>query len=345
MPSASLIAAQGKGRYSVCLPIGVRWMGERMAIPAAVEVAELSHVYGQRKALDRVSFRVEPGEVFAFLGPNGGGKTTLFRILSTLLRPQAGRVRVFGKSADDELISVRQQMGVVFQSPSLDKKLTVDENIAQQAALYGLHGQSFQERREEVLTQLGLLDLRSEQTESLSGGLRRRVDLAKGLIHRPRLLLLDEPSTGLDPGVRSDLWQYLNRLRDKFGVTIVLTSHLLDEADRADRIAILNHGKMVAQGKPGELRSAVGGESISIESSNPEDLAERINRRWDWNAQVIDQVVRFSCEDGVDGVGRVMREFAEHVQSIKLGKPTLEDVFIKQTGHRFWQDSEETSPA
>ena len=171
-------------------------MGETMAIPAAIEVVELSHFYGQRKALDQVSFQVKPGEIFAFLGPNGGGKTTLFRILSTLLRPQAGKVCVFGISAEDAVISVRQQMGVVFQSPSLDKKLTVDENISQQAALYGLHGQRLQERREEVLTQLGLLDRRSEKTESLSGGLRRRVDLAKGLIHRPRLLLLDEPSTG-----------------------------------------------------------------------------------------------------------------------------------------------------
>ncbi len=320
-------------------------MGETMAIPAAIEVVELSHFYGQRKALDQVSFQVKPGEIFAFLGPNGGGKTTLFRILSTLLRPQAGKVCVFGISAEDALISVRQQMGVVFQSPSLDKKLTVDENISQQAALYGLHGQRLQERREEVLTQLGLLDRRSEKTESLSGGLRRRVDLAKGLIHRPRLLLLDEPSTGLDPGARSDLWQYLKRLRDEFGVTIVLTSHLLDEADRADRIAILNHGKIVAEGEPAELRSAIGGDSISIESADPVDLAQRINQRWDWNAQVIDQLVRFSCDDGLDGVERVMREFAKDIQSIKLGKPTLEDVFIKQTGHRFWQESKEASSA
>lgn len=231
-----------------------------------------------------------------------------------------------------------------FLAPSLDKKLTVDENISQQAALYGLHGKLLLERRDEVLEQLGLTDRRGERTETLSGGLRRRVDLAKGLIHRPQLLLLDEPSTGLDPGARSDLWQYLNRLRDDHGVTIVLTSHLLDEADRGDRIAILSHGKIVADGKPTELRAAVGGDSISIESHDPLTLAQRINERWDWNAQVIDRVIRFSCEDGVDGVGLVMREFADQVQSIKLGRPTLEDVFIKETGHRFWQESEEALP-
>ena len=242
----------------------------------AIEVAELSHAYRERQALRSVSFEIAAGEIFAFLGPNGGGKSTLFRVLSTLMPPQQGHVNILGQSVVEKQLAVRETIGVVFQAPSLDKKLTVDENLSQQAALYGLHGDQLTQRREEVLQQLGLVDRRSDLTETLSGGLRRRVDLAKGLLHRPRLLLLDEPSTGLDPGARSDLWRYLQQLRDDFGVTIVLTSHLLEEADRADRVAVLHLGQIVAQGTPAELRESVGGDSISIECERPAELAAKI---------------------------------------------------------------------
>lgn len=303
----------------------------------AIEVAELSHAYRERQALRSVSFEIAAGEIFAFLGPNGGGKSTLFRVLSTLMPPQQGHVNILGQSVVEKQLAVRETIGVVFQAPSLDKKLTVDENLSQQAALYGLHGDQLTQRREEVLQQLGLVDRRSDLTETLSGGLRRRVDLAKGLLHRPRLLLLDEPSTGLDPGARSDLWRYLQQLRDDFGVTIVLTSHLLEEADRADRVAVLHLGQIVAQGTPAELRESVGGDSISIECERPAELAAKINQQFGFEVSVVDDVIRFPCSDGAVGVAQVMQEYSDEVHSIKLGKPTLEDVFIAKTGHRFWQ--------
>ena len=219
----------------------------------AVLVTDISHHYGERQALDRVSFGVQTGEVFALLGPNGSGKTTLFRVLSTLVPPQAGHVLIAGEDVQTATARVRSLLGVVFQSPSVDRKLTVQENLFHQAALYGLTRAEYRQRSQMLLEQMGLQDRRHEMVEQLSGGLRRRVELAKGMLHGPRVLLMDEPSTGLDPGARSDLWRYLTHLRRESGVTIALTTHLLDEAGRADRIAILNQGSLVALDAPQAL--------------------------------------------------------------------------------------------
>jgi ABC-2 type transport system ATP-binding protein len=314
-----------------------------MTYVPAISVRSLTHCYGSRVALNDVTFSISAGEIFAFLGPNGGGKTTLFRILSTLMPLQQGAVSVFGYSVLGELFPVRRLIGVVFQSPSLDKKLTVDENVATQAALYGLRGSTFRARRDEVLEHLGLLDRRSDRVETLSGGLRRRADLAKALIHRPRLLLMDEPSTGLDPGARSDLWNYLRRLREQFQTTIVLTSHLLDEADRADQIAILHAGDIVASGEPRALRASVGGNSITVETDDAETLSRQINQRWQCNATVVDGDVRVSCRDNTAWAAHLVSEFPQQIKSVKIGRPTLEDVFICKTGHRFWNDAQEGS--
>src|SRR5262245_56430128 len=198
---------------------------ESGAPPAAIRAHRVSHVYGTRQALTDLSLKIGRGELFAILGPNGGGKTTLFRLLSTLIPLQHGGVRVLDFDLAREPDAVRQAIGVVFQAPSLDRKLTVAENIRLQATLYGLSGQALTSRLNNLLAQFSLTDRASELTERLSGGLRRRVELAKGLIHQPRLLLLDEPSTGLDPAARSDLWKYLRQLRDSAGTTIVLTTH------------------------------------------------------------------------------------------------------------------------
>jgi ABC-2 type transport system ATP-binding protein len=309
-------------------------------MPPAVDISRLSHDYGRRTALCSLSLSIEPGEIFALLGPNGGGKTTLFRLLSTLLPLQTGEASVLGFDLRRQASQVRRRIGVVFQAPSLDKKLSVAENLMHQGHLYGLHGPLLRERSSEMLERLGLAERRSERCETLSGGLRRRVELAKGMLHRPRLLLLDEPSTGLDPGARSDLWSYLEQVRREHGVTVVLTTHLLEEAERADRIAILSQGRLVAEGTPAELVATVGGDSIDIDAAEPASLAGAIQRRFGLAAQLVDGSVRLELADGHEWIARLVEAFPGQVQSIRLGKPTLEDVFIARTGHRFWQAQE-----
>lgn len=287
-------------------------------------------------ALQQISLEIFVGEIFAFLGPNGGGKTTLFRLLSTLLPLQQGKLEILGNDVQRQQQQVRERIGVVFQAPSLDKKLTVAENIGHQAALYGLSRRESVDRQQMLLAQLGLSDRAGERTETLSGGLRRRVELAKGMIHMPRLLLLDEPSTGLDPGARIDLWTYLGQLREQFGVTVVMTTHLLEEADKADRLAILNQGQLVALGAPDELRATVGGDSVTIDADQPHELAQNIHTQFGVEAGVVDGQVRLELQNGHRWITKIVDAFSDQVKSVRLGKPTLEDVFIDKTGHRFW---------
>lgn len=287
---------------------------------------------------------VARGELLAVLGPNGGGKTTLFRLLSTLLPLQSGSASVLGCDLQAHPHAIRQRIGVVFQAPSLDRKLTVAENIRLQAALYGLAGREVTQRLDELLARFALAERAGELTEKLSGGLRRRVELAKGLIHQPQLLLLDEPSTGLDPAARSDLWRYLRLLREEQGTTIVLTTHYLDEADGADRLAILNEGRLVALGPPDELRASVGGDSITLETAAAAELAAQIAERFGLPARVVDDAVRLETPDGHHWIPRLMEAFPGRIAAIRLGKPTLEDVFIARTGHRFWRERSGDSP-
>ncbi|HEY2893325.1 MAG TPA: ABC transporter ATP-binding protein [Pirellulales bacterium] len=304
---------------------------------AAISLAHVDHFYGSRQALSNLSLEVARGEIFAFLGPNGGGKTTLFRLLSTLIPLQSGRVQILSLDLALATAEIRRRIGVVFQAPSLDKKLTVAENLRHQGHLYGLSGSKLGGREADLLARLGLSDRKSQRVETLSGGLRRRVELAKGMLHDPELLLLDEPSTGLDPGARADLWSYLHQLRDERGVTIALTTHLLEEADKADRIAILHEGRLVALDTPERLRATVGGDSITIETAEPDSLAVDIRARFGIGAQVVDSRVRLEQADGHRWIARLVEEFPGRIQAITLGKPTLEDVFIARTGHRFWQ--------
>ncbi len=306
-----------------------------MTSTPAITVSHLSHQYGQRRAVDDLSLQVEPGELFVFLGPNGSGKTTLFRVLSTLIPLQSGDVTILGHNLRTAQMAIRAQLGVVFQSPSLDKKLSVSENLHHQGRLYGLARRDLAERQEKLLTTLGLADRTGDRVETLSGGLRRRVELAKGMLHRPRLLLLDEPSTGLDPGARSDLWKYLEQVRISEGITIVLTTHLLDEADRADRIAIMHDGQLVALDSPAALQASVGGDSITIRTEQPEQLAKQIRTQMECDAAVVDGCVRLEQPDGHQWISRLVEAFPQEIESVTLGKPTLEDVFIDRTGHRY----------
>ncbi|MBI1901380.1 MAG: ABC transporter ATP-binding protein [Planctomycetia bacterium] len=307
----------------------------------AASISSVTFRYGERTALDDVSFEVAEGEIFALVGPNGGGKTTLFRLLCTLVPVQQGEISILGESVRTRAAAVRQKIGVVFQAPSVDKKLSVAENLAHQGHLYGLAGRELKGRRDALLAQLGLADRAGDRAEMLSGGLRRRLEIAKGLLHGPRLLLMDEPSTGLDPAVRADLWRYLETVRGE-GVTVLLTTHFLDEAEKAGRIAILSAGRLVALDTPDNLRAQVGGDSITIEASNPAALCEQVRARFSVPAAVVDGSVRVQHATAHRLLPQIAEAFAGQVRSITLGKPSLEDVFIARTGHRFWSASNET---
>lgn len=309
-----------------------------MNLAPAVVVDNLCRSYGTRLALDHVTFSVSRGEMFALLGPNGGGKTTLFKILSTLLPATSGEVCIFGQNLFHNPHAVRAHLGVVFQQPSLDRKLTVVENLRHHGHLYGLRGKTLRERIASMLHRMGLADRAHDLVEKLSGGLQRRVELAKGLLHKPDLLLLDEPSTGLDPGARRDFSQYLSQLRAQEGVTVVLTTHIMEEAERCDRVGILHQGKLVALDTPDALKARVGGDVIAIQTPHLEELRTKLMRRFACDPILVDGVLRIERPKGHEFVREVVEAFPGEIQSVTFGKPTLEDVFIHQTGHQFWQD-------
>ena len=297
-------------------------------------VRELHHDYGDNAALRGVDFDVLAGQIFALLGPNGSGKTTLFRLLCTLLPIQRGEVRIGGFESGTQPLQVREQIGIVFQSPSLDKKLTVDENIACQGALYGIHGGELQRRRDALLEQLDLTDRRHDRCEVLSGGLKRRVELAKGMLHRPRLLLLDEPSTGLDPAARLNLWTAIRAMADD-GIAVLLTTHLLEEADKADRVAIMSQGKLIADGSPHELRSEMGGGIITIVANDVARAEQMLRDQLGLSPQRLHHQLRLQAESPATLVPALIETLGEEAQSINIGRPSLEDVFIAKTGQAF----------
>ena len=297
-----------------------------------IQVENLTHRYGERTALLNVNFEVAPGEIFGLLGPNGGGKSTLFRILSTMMAPTEGRAVIGGCDVVRDRAAVRRQVGVVFQTQSLDKALTVEENLRAQGHLHGLSGALLRERMEHSMTQLGLEDRRKDLVEKLSGGLRRRVEIAKALLHRPPVLLMDEASTGLDPAARRDLTRHIERLRDQEGVTILLTTHVLEEADRCNRLALLHQGQIVTEGSPQALCARIGGDVVVLEAEDAKALAGSIEQRFGLRASQVDGQVRVEIENGHRFIAEVVEAFPGAIQSVGLHKPTLEDVFVRETG-------------
>jgi ABC-2 type transport system ATP-binding protein len=313
-------------------------------IQPIIAVRDLVHRYQDRTALNGVSFDVRPAELFGLLGPNGSGKTTLFRVLSTLMIPTSGSATIAGIDAVREPGALRRHIGVVFQAQSIDVKLTAYENLWHQGHLYGLRGSELKTRIAEILARVGLLDRRNDRVETFSGGMQRRIELAKGLLHHPEVLLLDEPTTGLDPGARHDLWQYLQILRDEEHVSILVTTHLMEEAERCDRLAILNEGNLVALGTPEELTHEIGGDVILLEARDPQSLADRIRIKFQVDATVMNERVRLEIENGHHFVPEVVEAFPGEIESLSVSKPTLEDVFIHRTGHRFWSEDTEPKP-
>ena len=299
-----------------------------------VETNDLRRSFGERRALDGVTFSVGEGEIFGLLGPNGGGKTTLFRILCTLLAPTGGNARVCGHDTVSEPAAVRSAIGVVFQSPSLDPQLTVAENLRYGGNLYGLRGAELESRWREMAEALRVGDRADDFVKNLSGGLQRRVEIAKSLLPRPRVLLLDEPSTGLDPVARVDLWAILEQLRGRFGITTVLTTHLMDEAERCGRVAILHRGKLLACDTPDALRATIGADVLSLVCRRPDMVAEQLQSKFGWTAAVRDDAVRLEIPKAHAEVARIVEAFPGEIQSVTAGRPTLEDVFVRMTGER-----------
>ena len=309
------------------------------SVAPVISVENLVHRYGDRTALNGVSFDVRPAELFGLLGPNGSGKTTLFRILSTLMLPTAGRATIMGCDAAREPARLRRQIGVVFQAQSIDLKLTAYENLWHQGHLYGLRGAALKNRIGEILSRVGLADRAKELVETFSGGMQRRIELAKGLLHHPGVLLLDEPTTGLDPGARRDLWQYLQMLRDEEHVSVLVTTHLMEEAERCDRLAIMHEGNLVALGTPADLKSEIGGDVILLDAAHDAALlAERIQGRFHVETTVLENQVRMEREGAHRFVTEVVEAFPGEIEAISVSKPALEDVFIRRTGHKFWSE-------
>jgi ABC-2 type transport system ATP-binding protein len=339
--------------------------------PDAIHVSHLSHAYAAppRKprakhsaplaqpetsprtlALDDVSLSVGAGEIFGILGPNGSGKTTLFRILATLLRPlnpagHCGSVAIFGHDCVTDAARVREQLGVVFQAPSLDGKLTARENLMHQGHLYGLRGPDLDHRIDEQLAYFALTDRRDELVERFSGGMRRRVELAKALLHRPPLLLLDEPATGLDPGARHDLWRQLLQLRNERRQTVALTTHLMDEADRCDRLAVMSQGRLVAIDTPANLKARIGGDVITLAIAGGDAAVESVRagieqRFGPWQPGAAPTAmagrIRLERPQGASFIPALAEAFPGRFDSITVGQPTLEDVFLHLTGHALW---------
>jgi ABC-2 type transport system ATP-binding protein len=327
-------------RTSAIAEIGATILPESAASPV-IAVRDILHRYDNRAALNGVSFDVQPAELFGLLGPNGSGKTTLFRILSTLMVPVAGQAIILGHDAAKDPSRLRREIGVVFQAQSIDLKLTAAENLQHQGHLYGLSGNALRARVKGMLERVGLTDRAKDKAETFSGGMQRRLELAKGLLHGPRVLLLDEPTTGLDPGARRDLWQYLRILRDEERVTVLVTTHLMEEAERCDRLAILNEGRVVALGTPTELKREIGGDVIVMETKNPQSLAAKIQAGFGIETRVVGEQVRIEKDHGHRFVTDLVEAFPGEIDAVSIAKPSLEDVFIRRTGHRFWSEEQD----
>lgn len=300
-----------------------------------IEIRNLTFSYGDRRALDDLSLAVDRGEIFGFLGPNGSGKTTLFRILSTLVAARSGTVTMLGLDPSKKRDAIRSRIGVVFQSPSLDKQLTAEENLTHQGHLYGLRGSDLKHRVHEALEAVGLNERSKELVGQFSGGMRRRVEVAKGLLHGPEVLLLDEPSTGLDPAARIDLWRHLRLINQRDGVTVLLTTHLMEEADRCSRLAIMQQGHLLACDTPAALKDRIGGDVITIVTAKPSEVRSIFHDQLGIEAQEIDGTLRVERRRGHEFVPQLIEAAPGLIDSISVGKPTLEDVFIQLTGQRF----------
>ena len=304
-----------------------------------IEVDGLGRRFGAIEAVKGISFAVQPGEVFGFLGPNGAGKTTTINMLCTLLRPSRGSARVNGFDVLRQRSDVRRSIGLVFQQTTLDEMLTAEQNLRFHAYAYAVPAAVRAERIRELLEMVELWDRRRSSVRTFSGGMKRRLELARGLLHHPHVLFLDEPTLGLDPQTRQHIWSYLGALREREGLTIFLTTHYMDEAENCSRIAVIDHGAIVALDTPDGLKNAMGGDLVVLVTKDNPAAAREIAARYGIEPTEQDGQVRFHVRSGEEFLPDFVRQFDQPMVSIGVRRPTLDDVFLHLTGHEI-RDSE-----
>jgi ABC-2 type transport system ATP-binding protein len=318
-------------------------MSENASTENIIEVKNLTRSFKTLKAVDGVSFEVKKGEVFGFLGPNGAGKTTTINMLCTLLRPTSGTATVGGYDVDSQMDQVRASIGLVFQDTTLDDYMTAEQNLRFHALAYGVPPDVRDQRLQSLMEMVELWPRRKDRTRTYSGGMRRRLEIARGLLHHPKVLFLDEPTIGLDPQTRNRIWGYIHQLRKEIGLTIFMTTHYMDEADlNCDRIGIIDHGKIIALDTPARLKDDVGGDVVTLRTTDNAAAVTEIRSRHNIEPRLQDDQVVFSVACGETFLPEFIKNFTGCIQGVSLRRPTLDDVFLKYTGREI--RTEEMTP-
>ena len=305
---------------------------------AIIEINGLSKRFGDHEAVKNVSLRVEEGEIFGFLGPNGAGKTTTINMMCTLIKPTTGTGTVAGWDIVNDRNKVRKVIGLVFQETTLDDQLTAEQNILFHALAYGVKTDERRARTRELLNLLGLWNRRKDKIRTYSGGMKRRLEMARGLVHHPRVLFLDEQTLGLDPQTRNVIWEYVLSLREKQGLTIFLTTHYMEEAEHSDRIAVIDNGKIIAVGTPDNLKDRVGGDTVIISSDNNELVERELREKFSLAPVKEGNLISVKVQSGERFIPQFLQGVETSIQSLKLTRPTLEDVFLQLTGRQIREE-------
>ncbi len=307
-------------------------MEQEAPTPESILVRNVYFKYGTQEALRDVNLTLQKGELLGLLGPNGGGKTTLFHLITTLFPVQRGDVLIQGESVKRQAKEIRKELGIIFQSPSLDLDLTVKENLLFHGRMYGVRGPELLERIETLAKEFRFEKRLDDRVKVLSGGYRRRIEIAKALLPEPSILLMDEPSNGLDPVARKELWNLFESIRRSRNLSILFTTHLMDEADLCDEVVILHHGRVVKSGRPEQLKKEVSGDVLILETQSPDELKKTIKEKYNIESQIVSEGLRMETENASALMLQILEGHQEYVDSIHLRKPTLEDVFFAATG-------------
>jgi len=304
-----------------------------------IEVTDLVKRYNGLTAVNSISFEVKEGEFFGFLGPNGAGKTTTINILCTLLSQTSGRAEVNGYDCLKQPPQVRSSIGVVFQDITLDNDLTAYENLKFHCYLYNMDKRKAEERIESILNVVGLYDRKDDLVRKFSGGMKRRLEIARGLLHNPKVLFLDEPTLGLDPQTRTNVWQFINDWRKKEGITVFMTTHYMDEAEVCDRIAIIDHGRIIACGTPDELKKMIRGDTVYLKTEDDSSAMVEMEKGFGIKVIKLQDGICFNVESGDKFIPKIFEGLTTAIVSVNLKKPTLDDVFMHLTGREIREEN------